>query len=322
MSNVQAAKGAPTRLSGLLTMMAGVLLMTSCSLVAGGDGGQEQGSTSSPGGSSERSSASATEEPSDGGAASSASDGGGTAAPASAGTRCAENDGWAVVVAQGEVDCATAASVIADYEDTEDIAPGGRPANPESVQGWTCEPIIFAKMGFEPDTYTSWCQSGQRAIMTMDARTELPATGTIRKPSDFSLHGLGDKEAHWGFMSPSGSWYCGLVDNPRPEHGLPSGAHCFVIDSTGIPGTDVDQPGGGGTATAVSLDDTVATAEPYYSGDLALVFVLEQTPVTLDYGEVLYARGGACTIDREAGVTCTYGGRGFTVSTHRGLSTS
>lgn len=235
------------------------------------------------------------------------------------GTRCGEHAGWAVVVAQGATDCLTANSVISDYEDTPDVAPGGRPGNPESVQGWACEPINFAKMGYEPDTYSSWCQRDGVAIMTIDARTVLPVAGPIRKPDDFVIEGVGAKEVHWGFTSPSGAWYCGLVDNPSPEDGIPTGAHCYVLNSTGIPGTDVDQPGGGGTATAISIDGN-EPAWVYYSGDWALHYVYGQTPLTLAYGEVLYARGGACTVDQAAGVTCTFGGHSFTASTVNGYT--
>lgn len=262
------------------------------------------------------------ESSSDGGGAS--GDGGDSSkAPpiqqAPVGTRCGEHEGWVVVVAQGSTDCRTANEIVSDYENTEDIAPGGRPGSPETVQGWACEPILYAKMGYEPDTYSSWCQKDGVALMTIDARAVLPAQGPIRKPTDVATEGGGAREVIWGFTSPSGSWYCGLVDNPQPEDGVPSGAYCYVIDSTGIPGTDVEQPGGRGTATAISIIDGGA-AEAYYSGDWALNYIDGRTPLTLTYGEVLYARGGACTVDQAAGVTCTYGGHAFTVSTVHGYT--
>lgn len=304
--------------SGLVGVLSALLVLTGCSLAApagtvrtdpavarSDDGGAVDGAGATqgadgPGGTSDGGGAlAAPVEPSQ---------------PSPAGTRCGESEGWAIVVAQGSVTCDEAMSVIADYEDTADIAPGGAPANPEPVQGWACEPIIFAKMGYEPDTSTSWCERDGTAVMTMDALTELPAMGPIRNPTPFGAMGLGAKEAHWGFLSPSRTWYCALVDNPRPEDGLPTGAHCFSVGSgPGIPGTTADGPGGPGLATAVSLDGG-NPPEAYYSGDLALNFVYEKEPPVLEYGEVLYARGGACTIDRLAGVTCTYGGRSFTVS--------
>ena len=303
------------RATGLLATGAAVclLVLPGCRVLPG-SGAPDESTSATP------SAASTTENPSSTPTSATASPSEAaspSAAPKPAGSRCGERSGWAVIVAQGSVDCTTANAVIAEFESTEDIAPGGRPASAAQVEGWACEPIIFAKMGFEPDTYSSWCSKGSDAIMTIDATAKLPVAGAMRKPTDLRLESVKEKTGEWGFVTPSRSWYCGMFDSPR-DTAYPSGVECFSLGRP-IPGQSADGPEGpNSVATSVAMSRT-GRVESFSSGDLALNY-LQQSPKILQYGEVAYARGVACAVDQTKGVTCTVPKKSFTVSLSKGLS--
>ncbi|GAA1709948.1 hypothetical protein GCM10009793_04930 [Brachybacterium phenoliresistens] len=160
------------------------------------------------------------------------------------GRRCSEKAGWALVIAQGDVPCEEATKVMSAYERDAEPAPGRVPGEDLEVDGWACEPILFARMGYEPDTYSSRCEKDGAAIMTIDAATELPSDGPIVTPTGRSTSGYGRKEVQWGFISPSGTWSCAIIDNPTndPGDGLRPGVECEGHKD--IPGTSVLADGG------------------------------------------------------------------------------
>lgn len=217
-------------------------------------------------------------------------------------------EGWRVVLASGESNCETAREVVAAFAATTDVDGRVPQVSAKVAGGWECEPVFYERHGADPRTYSMWCTSGDDAVLTLEESVPV-LEGTYVRPYDHVYVKPGGYTGEqWAFSSPSGRWGCSIIDDPAEKSAEVRGD---VGCHGGFPPEYTSDSNPEGVASPVNTVGMYRGSEPelWINGD-----VRYYDGPTLEYGEVLYAFGFACTVEQEAGVTCLDGDHGFTVS--------
>ena len=217
---------------------------------------------------------------------------------------------WTAVIGNGDVDCATAHAVLNAFQQTDTTRDGAPRYGANIANGWTCDPRYFLRDSVEPHGYSMWCTKEGDTVLTT-ARGTPVFEGEYVDPHAFPGDPAYASETTIGFSSPSRKWICGFLDTD-PENGSPIGeVGCHgPIPPPGHPVTAFD---GQSTENANTVGmfrkdeaELFSAGDPRYAGG-----------PTLDYGQVLYARGFVCTVKKDTGISCASPEHGFTASSSK-----
>ncbi|KAF0845743.1 hypothetical protein [Nocardia caishijiensis] len=228
------------------------------------------------------------------------------------GTLCGQLGEDNVLVNRGQVDCATAMSVMTRYRDPATVTDGN--AQHATVDDWYCATPTLGKSTI--NGYRSACEraSGTDEIM-LKGSTE-PILSNVVNAEDYEYSGQSYAPRTFFFRTPAANFYCAMRAAPSGTT-LDVTAGCNGATADGMPADAPDLPSGSSGAPRKATAIELTASGSHFAAQGSPGFTnLDDTAGTkpLAVGDTIFVYSNWCTVTTTDSITCTDGTHRFRIT--------